>query len=164
MAYATVDDLKARFGSEEIISLSQSDDYVPGDDPPGAEDTATLEAALDDASSFIDSCLCRVVVLPIALASIPPVLKGICCDMARYVLADDAPNEQTTDRAKAAKNKLQMYCSGRLKLIDPTTGQPLPPPTSGDVFVTNTCAGKRSRVFSDARFAQHYSAGAIKDV
>jgi phage gp36-like protein len=92
MAYATSDDMVARFGTTEMIRLST---------PFGQDMVAVVEdpidTALDDASSVIDSYLRRRYAVPLVAA--PPEIRRACQLLARYDLyqgEQKSPTEQVT--------------------------------------------------------------------
>ena len=91
MAYATVEQLGLRFGSE-ITELLDRD----GDD---VEDAQVAAAILDDVSAEIDAILSVRYTVPIASA---PLLVSVCCDLARYRLYDDAAPEIVKERQAQA--------------------------------------------------------------
>ncbi len=93
MSYAAIQDMIDRFGSKELIELSDHGNT-------GAIDNTVLQGALDDASAEIDGYLAAVYTLP--LSTIPVVLKRLCGDMARYYLMGDRVQQAASDRYKNA--------------------------------------------------------------
>lgn len=94
MAYATVDDLIAAIGPDTYSQLTE----------PSYWDNANRGAdALERASLEIDSYLCRQYTLP--LATVPPVLKVICCDIAFYRLwrPEGVPDDLVTRYDKTVR-------------------------------------------------------------
>lgn len=75
--YCNLPDLINRFGERELIELTDrnQDDAI---------DTASTDAAMEDAASIIDSYLLVRYCLP--LASVPVVLRNYACDIAMYNL------------------------------------------------------------------------------
>lgn len=76
MAYAVMADMVARFGELEVIQLTDrnQDGYID-------EDVAAV--ALADATAEIDAYLGR---FKRPFTDVPPILKRLCCDIARYRL------------------------------------------------------------------------------
>lgn len=84
MAYAAKADLLARgISTDELIQITAKDGGASINEP-------VLAQALGDASARIDSYLAGRYTLP--LASIPPLLVGLCADIARYLLQTDPPD------------------------------------------------------------------------
>lgn len=79
MAYATKQDLVARFGERELVQLTDRTHV-----PPTTVDDAVLATALDDAASEIDGYLRKVARLP--LAAVPAVVTRRAVDIAMYYL------------------------------------------------------------------------------
>lgn len=94
MAYATLQDMIDRFGETELAQLSDRSGQAVAVDP------LVLDAKLADADAEIDGYLVQRYTLP--LASVPPVLKRVATDIARYHLYDDRATEQVTTRYKDA--------------------------------------------------------------
>lgn len=116
MTYASEAELRTRFGSDEI-------DVVSGRDPGGA--AAAIGRALDDADAEIDAYLEARYALP--LATVPPVLARIACDIARYRLwAERAPDE-VRQRYEDARRFLEALARGDVRLGLPEAQQPAPP-------------------------------------
>lgn len=107
--YAQVSDLVSRFGQTEIVQLT--DRATP---PTGAINTAVAEGALSDADAEIDAYLTGRYSLP--LASVPPVLSRIACDIARYRLWDDQAPEEVRARYEDARRILEAIAAGRVTL------------------------------------------------
>lgn len=76
MAYATVEDMVARFGELEILQLTDRNNE-------GLIDRAVAQTALVDATSEIDAYLGR---FRRPFEDVPPILVRLCCDIARYRL------------------------------------------------------------------------------
>jgi phage gp36-like protein len=107
MTYATQSDLVTRFGEQELIEQT---DRLTGTNV----DAAVVTQVLEDASSTIDGYLAGRYVLP--LASVPPLLVGLCCDLARYALYTDAAPDIVRDRQKDAVSRLKDIAAGTVKL------------------------------------------------
>jgi phage gp36-like protein len=107
--YAAFADLVARYGEAEIAQLTDRD--TP---PSGAADEAVAERALLDADAEIDAYLAGRYALP--LASPPPVLRRVACDIARYRLWDDRASEEVRLRYEDARRLLQAIADGHVAL------------------------------------------------
>ena len=77
MAYASVADMVARFGDLEVIELTDRSHS-------GQIDEAVAKIALEDATAEIDAYLGR---FRRPFYDVPPILKRLCCDIARYRLS-----------------------------------------------------------------------------
>jgi hypothetical protein len=71
MAYATLNDLVARYGERELIQLT---DLV--NMPPSAIDADRVQIALDDASAVVDSYVGQVYALPLQGCAKPVTVPG----------------------------------------------------------------------------------------
>lgn len=107
--YAQVADLVSRYGQAEIVQLT--DRATP---PTGTIDTTVAERALSDADAEIDAYLSGRYSLP--LASVPPVLTRVACDIARYRLWDDQAPEEVRSRYEDARRLLESLSAGRVTL------------------------------------------------
>lgn len=76
MAYATVEDMIARFGELEVLQLTDRNQE-------GVIDKTVVKTALDDATAEIDAYLGR---FRRPFEDVPPILVRLCCDIARYRL------------------------------------------------------------------------------
>ncbi|WP_301673101.1 gp436 family protein [Neisseria blantyrii] len=76
MAYATVEDMVARFGELEVLQLTDRNNE-------GLIDRAVAQTALVDATAEIDAYLGR---FRRPFEDVPPILVRLCCDIARYRL------------------------------------------------------------------------------
>ena len=104
MSYATLSDLRTRYGVREI------DDLASGE-------AGRLEAALADASSEIDAALGRAWALPLPDGNYP-ALRGICSGLARQRLYDDAPTDAVAEQARRARALLAAIADGTAALLD----------------------------------------------
>jgi len=77
MSYASQADMVNRFGSAEVIAISDRSSA-------GVIDATVLAAGLADADAEIDPYLMPKYMLP--LGNVPKVLSGIACDITRYRL------------------------------------------------------------------------------
>lgn len=86
MTYAVLDDLVSRFGSEELVQLTDRVNM-----PPTTIDADQVAKALADAGAEIDTYLAVAYTLP--LAAVPPRLVKVASDMARFYLHGKAADE-----------------------------------------------------------------------
>lgn len=103
MIYASIADLEAAFGVAELTQLT-------GDQPH----LATLQRALDDAAAEVSAHLAARYSLP--LATVPPLLRNLCADIARYRLWRHAASEEVRTRYEDARRLLEHLASGRVSL------------------------------------------------
>lgn len=115
MPYATLADLTARFGEEELIQLT---DRLGA----GVVDAVVAGAALAEADAEIDAYLAGRYALP--LAAVPQILVRLACDIARYRLATDTPLEEVRKRYEDARRLLENLAAGRVTLGLPAVDQP----------------------------------------
>lgn len=110
MSYATKANMIARFGEAEVIALTDRAGL-------GTVDDAVLAGALAEADAEIDPYLAPRHVLP--LASVPKILTGFACDIARYRLCGSGgvtETEEIRNRYKDAIKFLDSVASGKLGL------------------------------------------------
>jgi phage gp36-like protein len=107
MPYATQADLEARFGVDELTQLT---DRVNA----GVPDAAIVARALADSDAEIDGYLASRYALP--LATVPPVLARIACDIARYRLWEDRASEEVRRRYEDARRLLESIARGQVSL------------------------------------------------
>lgn len=105
MTYAIIDDLVSRFGSNEIIGLTDK-----AGDMGGIVD-AVANQALDEATSEIDSYISKIYATPIE-APVPDLIVAFCCDIARYRLYSDKPLPIVSARYTEAINWLKNISKG----------------------------------------------------
>ncbi len=91
MSYATQSDMVSRFGDREVIMMTDRARL-------GVIDTSVLSYALDQADAEIDPYLAGHYQLP--LTSIPRLLVGFACDIARYRLSAGATNDTEEVRTR----------------------------------------------------------------
>lgn len=115
MAYATVADLVARYGEDEII---QRTDRVNA----GVIAQDIAQKALDDAAAEIDCYLASRYQLP--LPTVPPHLARIACAIARYRLWEDLASERVRQDYEDAVKLLTAIARGTVSIGLPAT---LPP-------------------------------------
>lgn len=107
MAYATPNDLVARYGETELIQLTDRAGA-------GEVDTAIVDQAIADAEALIDGYLSGR--FPVPLSPVPLVLVGYACDLARARLYTDAAPDMVKIRAEEALRHLSMVGQGKLNL------------------------------------------------
>ncbi|MGY8903720.1 MAG: gp436 family protein [Burkholderiales bacterium] len=131
MTYAKAADLTARFGEREITQLTDRGDT-------GQTNTGLVARALQDATAFIDSHVGKVYALPLRGCAKPlalpggtpeyvppPVLTRLACDLARYYLYTDLPDEhEVARRYKNAVRDLADIANGKTQLTCPWGGPP----------------------------------------
>lgn len=116
MRYATLTDMLAQFGEREVIAIADRN-------RDGVVDQAILDAALDRASTKMDSYLAARYSLP--LASVPGVLVEVCCDICRYNLCGTEVVETDVVRLryKDAIKTLEQLRDGKLDVGLTLAGQ-----------------------------------------
>lgn len=125
MPYCTQADLTQRFGAAELIQLT---DLVQ----LGVPDAATVAQACADAAAQIDGYLAGRYALP--LASVPPNLTRIACDIARYRLYENQPTETVSIRYEAAVKYLEYIALGKIALPPDSAGAVAASEAGGPVF------------------------------
>ena len=103
MAYATLNDLVARFGQEELIQLTDRQGL-------GVIDGNAVQAALVDADALIESYLAQRYALPVS--PVPQLLKRIAADTARFLLHGNAATEAVRAAYKDALKVLSDLSDG----------------------------------------------------
>lgn len=116
MAYATLADLIAAFGEQEMLDLTDRDE-------DGVADAAVLASAQARAQSVIDGYLAGRYALPLA-APYPAALSGADADIQRYLLYDNEAPDRVKEAFGWAMNWLKDVASGKvaLDLPAPVTG------------------------------------------
>lgn len=115
MPYATPADLDTRFGAAELLQLADRD----GD---GIADAGVIAGALAEADAEIDAYL--AVKYPLPLATVPPILVRLACDIARYRLWADRASEEVRKRYEDARHILGLLAAGRVSLGVPEAAAP----------------------------------------
>ena len=141
MTYATQLDLVERFGNTELVQLTDRTGQV------GDIDATMVARALLDADAEIDGYLAARYTLP--LVTVPRLLVGVACDIARYRLYDDRATDQVTRRYDDAVKLLVKIGRGEVLLGLDVTGQAAPPVAGGAM------AESAGRVFSRSSLADY---------
>lgn len=108
MSYATLDDLIARAGVEEILDVADRD----GD---GTPDPDVVLAALAAADEAVNTYLAGRYVLP--LSSVPSPVRTWAVAIARYRLHLHAPPDYVVRDYKDALSELRLAASGTIALV-----------------------------------------------
>jgi phage gp36-like protein len=134
MAYALQADLEERFGTAEIVRLTDR-----ADPPTGVIDPVVVARALADAEAEVNGYIASRYTLPLEI--VPEILKRMTCDVARYLLYDDVAPDQIRDRYKDAVSLLKGIADGKVSL-----GLVTAPAVQGE---TNTLAARtKDKTFS----------------
>lgn len=129
MAYATVEDMVARFSELEVIQLTDRNQ-------DGLIDEDVAAVALADATAEIDAYLGR---FKRPFTDVPPILKRLCCDIARYrltaangvLITDEIRNRYKID----VLDLLRAMAKGEVQLGVDDSGADLAAGEDGIVFV-----------------------------
>lgn len=129
MAYATVKDMVARFSELEVIQLTDRNQ-------DGLIDEDVAAVALADATAEIDAYLGR---FKRPFTDVPPILKRLCCDIARYrltaangvLITDEIRNRYKID----VLDLLRAMAKGEVQLGVDDSGQEVAAGEDGIVFV-----------------------------
>jgi phage gp36-like protein len=116
MTYAVAQDLIDRFGLAELNQLA---DRVNG----VAYDPNVVAQVLSDTTAEIDAALASRYDLP--LTTVPTLLVGIACDLARWRLWIDSAPQRVTDAAVNARKLLAALASGAMSLGLPAVSEPV---------------------------------------
>jgi phage gp36-like protein len=100
MAYATTNDLTARYPNRDLVQLSNEDPTQM------TVNDATLQQALSDASDEIDGYLESRFALP--LTDPPAVLARLTCDIAMYRLQVLRPLHDLADARKRYEDAVEL--------------------------------------------------------
>lgn len=116
MSYASREDMIARFGEREVIALTDRQ-------ASGMVDETVLNQALEAADDEINGYLQGRYGLP--LSSVPRLLTGVACDIARYRLcgAETMETDPARNRYKDAVKILENVRDGKISLGLDMSGQ-----------------------------------------
>lgn len=106
-AYATLDDMLARFQESELVQLTD-------EAGAGTIDQDKVDQAIVAASGTIDAYLAGAYKLP--LATVHPTLVDLACDMARFRLCRGNPTEGVERAHTAAMKTLREIAAGTIKI------------------------------------------------
>jgi len=137
MAYATEANMIERFGETEILELTDRD-------KDSEVDSAVLDGALSDADALIDGYLAARYTLP--LASVPSLLIGPACDIARFKLWDDRAPDEVRKRYDDALALLKLISNGTVVLPPDAQGEKPAASASMDFYC-------QTRVFTEETLA-----------
>lgn len=132
--YATIEELIARYGQNEILQLAcQSDDE-------SQIDAKAVEIALLDGAELINSYVAVKHALPLSV--VPEVLKRINCELARYFLYKIGRTEELEKSYEKNIRYLRDVAQGGVILEHSASGQA---PTQADEVIFT---GSSARLFS----------------
>ncbi len=145
MTYAIKQNLIDRYGSEELLQLTDRANT-------GLIDDTVIARALADADAEINGYLATHYTLP--LAPVPAALEKLACDIARYRLYEDRVTEIVEKRYDDAIKFLQGVASGKVSLgIDAANAQPVatggPSFSAGDRVFTKRRANGTTGTLDD---------------
>lgn len=109
MTYATLADLIARAGEDEILQVADRD----GD---GVADASVISRALSDADDIVDARLAARYQVP--LTSTPAIVNGWAVSIARYFLHRDGAPEHVVRDYTTALNDLKDAAAGKFPVPD----------------------------------------------
>lgn len=129
MAYVTQQDLIDRFGSTELIQLTDRTNM-----PATTIDATVVAAAISDAENVADSYMAKRYALP--LSPVPDVLVPVVANLARYNLYGERAEKESAiyRNYKDAIAWLKDVSSGTVQLE--ADGVAADQPTSGQVQVS----------------------------
>jgi len=124
--YVTVEAMLSKFGERELIQLT--DNEAPYQDVINHD---KLNSALEAANSEIDGYLAR---FTLPLQTIPPFLKHIACDIARYYACTGAMSDNDPIKLKylEAKRTLKDIAKGDLTVGGTPAGNAAPVSTASN--------------------------------
>ncbi|MBI1321334.1 MAG: DUF1320 domain-containing protein [Candidatus Hydrogenedens sp.] len=108
MAYATADDLATAFGQAELVDRCDLDN-------DGIADAAMIAGSLADAAAVTDGYLTGRYTLP--LSPVPPLLRRLCCDIARWYYWGSGATERVRQGYQDAIATLRDIAAGKVELV-----------------------------------------------
>lgn len=120
-AYITQADLVERFGTAQILELSDRDNT-------GQIDAGRVAQAITDTCARIDGYLGAQYALP--LATLPAAIPSLACDICRYLLAE-RPTDEMRDRYQDALAWFTKVAEGKFGLGLDQNAQTVPPAPTG---------------------------------
>lgn len=133
MSYATQQDLVDRFGEEELIQLTDRTNI-----PVSTIDPTPIERALTDAAAMIDGYLAKLYRLP--LATVPPILTKMACDIARFYLYGKAAEKD--DAISRGYNEATRWLENVSKGLITLEAEGVPSPQAGGGTVKASAPGR----------------------
>lgn len=127
MTYATLDDMTERFGERELIDATDRE-------RTGSIVEARVTTALATADNQINASLLTRYTMP--LASVPPILLDLACDIARYLIYPLDPPPLVRERYTDAQKVLAQLASGA-KSLETEGAAPAAPAVAGVAYVTS---------------------------
>lgn len=129
MTYATPAALLDRLGAPALLALLGNRTTDPAD--PAAvlavlAAAPSVQRALGDAQAEVDGYIAGRYALP--LATVPPVLERLACDVARYRLYESKPTPEIRQRYEDAVRVLEQIARGTVTLGLPAADAPAPVP------------------------------------
>ena len=116
MAYATQQDIIDRYGNDALFVVADRDN-------DNVIDAVVVDGALSDATDEINAYVASKYALP--LATVPPVLKRMCVDIALYRLSPDGSyTEEKRQRYEDAVKLLTKFSNGDASLGLPENSTP----------------------------------------
>lgn len=112
MSYASLDDLKKKFGQDELIALTDRTHQT-------TINANIVTRALEDADAEINIYLLKRYQLP--LSDTFPLLTILACDIARFRLHTTDPSDEVRKRYEDAKQMLEDIAHGTYDLNQPPT-------------------------------------------
>ena len=125
--FATVESMQNKFGEKELIELTDNEEPYQS-----AINLDKLNAAMQAANSEIEGYIAARYALPLQL--VPPFLRSIGCDMARYHACTGAmsDNDPIKHRYENAIKTLKEISKGMIALGSTPTGEAAPVKTSSN--------------------------------
>jgi phage gp36-like protein len=147
MAYAAESDLVAKYGEQEIADISDKSGA-------GSLDSVVVAAALTDADHEINGYLASRYTVPLLV--VPTLIKRIACDITRYRLYDNRPQDEVRQRFDDAIRWLRRVADGEVILLA-DDGTSLEPKTAS---IPNTAASSaRVLKYDGDTFKSRYGYG-----
>jgi phage gp36-like protein len=128
-AYATKTDITDRFGATFLAEIADRD----GD---GSVDDTSVDKALDDATSLIDSYVSAKFDDPQTISPTPSIFIRLCCDIAIYYMAREnrgTLSDEIRQGWEDAVEELEKIRDGKISL-----GIADPPATTGTATQLST--------------------------
>lgn len=107
-AFATREDMVAKFGENEIAGLEDPDNT-------GTPSSTFTQGALTDATEYLMSMLAVRYSFP--LPNVPSPLRNFTCDYARWLLYSTKPTDEVTYRAEKATEWAKRVSEAKAELV-----------------------------------------------